>query len=285
MTTHLRSSTSPTRRGRTAAAGLAALALATAGIAVTAPAADAAPSWAPADEATITPGVQTVTAGAGQCTANFVFTDGTDVLIGQAAHCSGTGEATDTNGCDAGSLPLGTRVDIDGASRPGELVYSSWLTMQDAGETDPETCQYNDFALVRIDPADHGKVNPSIPFWGGPTALGDTSTAGEDVYSYGNSSLRLGLSPLSPKQGMSLGAGADGWNHPVYTVTPGIPGDSGSAFLDSQGRALGTLSTLAIAPLPASNGVSDLDQALAYANAHGRSTSLALGTEPFSPIL
>ena len=72
----------------------------------------AAGAWAPAATATIHPGVMTFTEGA-QCTANFVFTQGSDVYIGQAAHCSGTGAATDTNGCDSGSLPLGTPVEIE----------------------------------------------------------------------------------------------------------------------------------------------------------------------------
>ena len=84
------------------------------------------------------------------------------------------------------------------------------------------------------------------------------------MYSYGNSSLRLGLRPLSPKTGVSLGTIASGWSHPVYTVTPGIPGDSGSAFLDADGNALGVLSTLAIAPLAGSNNVSDIGLALEY---------------------
>jgi hypothetical protein len=39
----------------------------------------------------------TYTDGA-QCTANFVFSDAGDVYIGQAAHCSGTGTATETDG-------------------------------------------------------------------------------------------------------------------------------------------------------------------------------------------
>src|SRR5687768_8652200 len=72
-------------------------------------------AWAPAATAPIHPGVMTFTAGA-QCTANFVFTNGSDTFIGQAAHCSGTGAATDTNGCESGSLPLGTPVEVDGAS-------------------------------------------------------------------------------------------------------------------------------------------------------------------------
>ena len=68
-------------------------------------AASAAPTWAPASKAPIHPGVMTFTEGA-QCTANFVFSDATDVYIGQAAHCSGTGTATETDGCDSGSLKI-----------------------------------------------------------------------------------------------------------------------------------------------------------------------------------
>jgi hypothetical protein len=254
---------------------------------LTAAAALAIAAAAPASAA-VQPGAQTFTDGA-QCTSNFVFADGAGgKYLGQAAHCAGTGAATDTNGCDAGSLPLGTAVEIDGAARPGTLAYSSWLTMQGAGESDPDTCQYNDFALIRLDPADAGSANPSIPFWGGPTGLRTTGTGtGEKVLSYGNSSLRAGVTTLSPKEGASLGSEAGGWNHPVYTVTPGVPGDSGSAFIDGQGRAFGTLSTLALAPLPASNGVSDLNLALSYMRSHGGPDArLVPGSAPFrGPLL
>lgn len=249
---------------------------------VTAPAA-AAPTWAPAATATIHPGVQTLTDG-GQCTANFVFTDGAAVFIGQAAHCAGTGGSTETNGCTATSLPLGTPVTVSGASRPGTLAYSSWLTMQAVGETDPDTCQFNDLALVRIDPADVAKVNPSVPHWGGPVALAASGTTlGERVHSYGNSSLRQGITLLSPKTGISLGDSGGDWSHSVLTVSPGVPGDSGSAFLDSEGNALGVLSTLQLAPLTGSNGVGNLARELAYLHAHTAiDARLAPGTQPFN---
>src|SRR2546430_12056442 len=101
--------------------------------------AGATPTWAPAATAAVHPGVQTFTNGA-QCTSNFVFTNGTDVFIGQAAHCSGTGGNTATDGCTSGSLPIGTPVTVTGASRPGTMVYNSWLTMQqDTHEADSET--------------------------------------------------------------------------------------------------------------------------------------------------
>ncbi len=269
---------------------------AVAALSLAAPAA-AAPAWAPADTAEITPGVQMYTEGA-QCTANFVFSDGAgNTYVGYAAHCAGTGAATDTNGCDAASLPLGTRVTFarggslvsEGtAVGQGTLAYSSWLTMQGRGESDENTCAYNDLALVKVDAADVAKVNPSIPFWGGPVAVNTGGTAaGDRVYSFGNSSLRGGVEQLSPKTGLSLGTEGEGWSHPVYTLTPGVPGDSGSAFLDAEGNAVGTLSTLAIAPLAGSNGVGDLSHELGYAQQHGGIAGLQLvpGTEPFSPIL
>lgn len=261
--------------------------------------AHAAPAWAPAATAAIHPGTMMYTAGA-QCTANFVYTDTAgDVLVGYAAHCAGTGASTDTNGCQTDSVPLGTPVDFtnDGnlASEGtivghGKLVYSSWITEHQLGTTDANTCAYNDLALVKVDAADVAKVNPSVPFWGGPTAVATSGTAaGDRLYTYGNSSLRAGLSPLSPHTGVSLGdqAADGGWSHPLYTVSPGIPGDSGSGFLTKDGKAIGVLSTLGLAPLPASNNIGDLAKELAFAQAHSGLSGLTLvpGTEAFNPIL
>jgi hypothetical protein len=238
-----------------------------------------------AHSGTVHPGVQTFTGG-GQCTANFVFRDGSATYIGQAAHCSGTGGSTAVNGCTSPSLPLGTSVTVAGASRPGTLVYNSWLTMQARGETDAATCLYNDFALVRLDPSDVGKVDPTVPGFGGPTGVGGAAV-GATVYSYGNSSLRLGVTQLSPKQGVVVLIAGGGWSRTVYTVTPGIPGDSGSGFMNGAGQAIGVLSTLAVAPLPLSNGVGDLARELAYMRAHSAfgGAELVDGLRPFKPNL
>ncbi|HEX6152198.1 MAG TPA: serine protease [Solirubrobacterales bacterium] len=244
-----------------------------------------ASGWAPAGTASVHPGVQTFTSGA-QCTSNFVFQEGSTVFLGQAAHCSGTGEATETDGCTSDSLPIGTPVEVTGAGRPGTLAYSSWLAMQASGESDPNACAYNDFALIRLDPADVGRVNPSVPGFGGPTGLGTVGALGSTVYSYGNSSLRAGITKLSPKQGIVVQNEGAGWSHNVVTLTPGVPGDSGSGFLNGSGQAFGTLSTLQIAPLAGSNGVGDLQRELAYARSHGfPNLQLVAGTEPFRPNL
>lgn len=253
-------------------------------VALLAPAGSSA--WAPAKTASIHPGVQVRTEGA-QCTSNFVFQEGATVFLGQAAHCSGTGGQTETDGCTSGSLPLGTPVEVSGASKPGTLVYNSWLAMQAAGEADPDTCAYNDLALIRLDPADVGKVNPSVPGFGGPTGVGDPGDSGSTVYSYGNSELRGGIAKLSPKQGIVVQNEGGGWSHIVLTLTPGVPGDSGSGFLDESGQAFGVLSTLQIAPLAGTNGVGDLAKEIAYMRTHSNFSGAQLvpGTEPFRPNL
>ena len=262
-----------------------------------------ASAWAPASSATIHPGVMTFTnassflEGASQCTANFVYTDSAgNVYLGQAAHCSSTGEDTETDGCSTKSLPLGTKIYtgdiVNGGLQKGTLVgtlaYNSWLSMQKEGEKDAATCAYNDLALIKVASNQVANVNPTVPFWGGPNGLA-TSLAGtgSQVYTYGNSILRLGISVLSPKTGLSLGEAeaSDGWSQQVYTVTPGIPGDSGSGYMDANGNALGVLSTVEFAPTPGSNGVGDLAKELAYANqVTGAGYAVAGGTTPFNGV-
>lgn len=265
-----------------------ALALAVAGTAVPAAAvqADGASTpgaWADAAAATIHPGILTRTGGTADCTANFVFTDADKaVYLGQAAHCAQTGDRSQLDGCRTTSMPLGTKVTLGESGVTGKLAYSSWQAMRETKESDPPTCKDNDFALVEI-PADAvGKVNPSMPYFGGPTGVSDGVQRGDVVRSYGNSPIRGGLSSLSPKTGVSIGDLEGGWSHLTLTVTPGIPGDSGSGYLDPSGRALGVLSKLTLYP-PASNAVTDLGRALDYARAHAgiEGLELARGTEPF----
>jgi hypothetical protein len=239
--------------------------------------------WAPEGQAAIHPGVMVFTAG-NQCTANFIYTDGTDTYIGVAAHCAAADGSMDTNGCRAASVPLGTEVHVAGARRTARLAYSSWLTMQANHEHDRNACAYNDFALVRLDPADAARTNPTVPHWGGPNGLKkDTAPSLSTLYGYGNSMLRLGIGLLAPKSGMSLGTRGGGWTHPAYMVTPGIPGDSGGAMLDANGLGGGVLSTVTLWPLVLSNNYTDLNRAMWYMWQHGGPhAALALGTRHFN---
>jgi hypothetical protein len=242
-------------------------------------------AWAPAGSAAIHPGVQAYTEGA-QCTTNFVFTDGSANYIGYAAHCAGTGDATSTNGCEAGALPPGTPVELegsDGQTYVRQLAYSSWHTMQARNESDENACWGNDFALIRLEAGDVNITNPSVPFYGGPSGVTSDLAVGAKAVSYGNSLLRLGLDPLKPKEGIKTGEGDGGWTHNLYTVSPGIPGDSGSGYLrGSDGAAFGVLSTLEILPRAGSNNTTDLTRALSYAATAGFAVSVVPGTEPYS---
>ena len=96
-------------------------------------------------------------------------------------------------------MPLGTQVTFtnDGnlasegtAVGHGTLAYSSWITENQLGTTDANTCAYNDLALVKVDAADVSKVNPSVPFWGGPTGIDTDGTKAGDR--------RLDLRQLQP---------------------------------------------------------------------------------------
>ncbi|MBV8218957.1 MAG: serine protease [Solirubrobacterales bacterium] len=260
---------------------------------LTVPAASAGHTWAPAGQATLGPGVQTYTGG-GQCTANFVFIDAAKhVYLGQAAHCAEVKESH-SDGCHIRTRPLGTRVAFNSggfwsdSGKPvggGTLAYSSWRTMQRLHESDHTTCAYNDFALVRIDPQYTDQVNPSLPYWGGPSGLNTTGAyAGERLHGYGNSSLRGGATQLSPQTGDALrdDPAAHGWSHTFQSSTPGIPGDSGSAWLDAHGRAIGTLSTLSLS-VPIINATGDIARELAYAQQHSgiKGMKLVLGTRQF----
>ena len=151
-----------------------------------------------------------------------------DVYLGQAAHCSGTGGQTETDGCTSGSLPLGTPVEVTGASKPGTLAYNSWLTMQANGRDRPRHLRLQ---RPRPDQDRPGRRRQGQPL-GARASAGRPGSApcgdlGSTVYSYGNSALRAGVTKLSPKQGIVVQNEGGGWSHVVVTLTPGIPGDSG----------------------------------------------------------
>ncbi len=259
-----------TRMGRRAVSVIVMSLVALAGGLGLAPDADAQPTFVPAAQATIRPGVQVVT-GNGQCTANYVYHRAGELYLGMAAHCAGLGEQTDTNGCATESRPLGTPVTIAGAEHRGTLAYSSWAAMEANGERDPLACAHNDFALIRIDPRDHDRVNPTVPHWGGPVGVASPTAPALNGYrAYGNSSLRQGLTLLSPMWGFAAGNHtAGGWLRQAVTLLPGVPGDSGMGLQTYDGLAAGVLSSISIFPDTGLLNFTDVAMAMRYARATG----------------
>jgi hypothetical protein len=90
---------------------------------------------------------------------------------------------------------------------------------------------------------------------------------------------------LSPKQGIVVDRRGKGWRLLVETVTPGIPGDSGSGFIDAKGKAIGVLSTLNLAPEATTNGVGALRKEVRYMRRNSGLSSVRLvrGEKPFEP--
>ncbi|HET8562107.1 MAG TPA: hypothetical protein VFL69_16430 [Marmoricola sp.] len=232
----------------------------------------AAPAPAVASGKRIGPGVQMNTHGA-QCTANFVFRDRRGrTYVGYAAHCAGKGNESQTNGCTTPSYPLGTRVTFTTGETlltggtvlgHGRLAYSSWIAMHRAHTGRHAVCAYNDLALVRVGRSDLRKVDPTVPQLGGPTGVARPPAVGRKVYTYGASSLRGGQAKQGTVRNRSR------WTTTVFTPSPGIPGDSGSGFLTSSGKAFGVLSTLDVLPDTGANGVGSLALEIAFASRHG----------------
>lgn len=281
--------------------------------------AEPAAAFAPADSAAVGPGVQISTplpSGAELCTANFLYTDaaGSDgqaddgagskdaehqsahtesdgqaagvpdgkVYLGAAAHCNAAEDAmSSVDGCKEPVMPEGTEVTIkgrDGQDYKGRVAYNSWVQMQARGETDPALCNFNDMELIELDEAAVAASNPTVPGFGGPTGLDtDGTQEGEKVFSYQPN--QLVATPY--KQGQSFGQPEGPRTHVVATAPPGVPGDSGSGYLDADGEAFGVLSSL-MAPTT-TNGVTDIAQALDYAEQFGSvgAVSLINGDEPF----
>lgn len=220
----------------------------------------------------IRPGVL-VQSDNGSCTSNFLYyTSAQRFFIGAAAHCFSPDTNSGIDPCEGANAPLGSSVEIENARHPGTLAYSSWIAMQERGETPgSNACTYNDFALVEIDPRDLDNVHPAAIFYGGPTGrLSGLAAVGDAVYTYGQSPFHVGVQTLQTKEGEISAIVGEGWSYSVVTDNPGLSGDSGSAVLHESGATLGILATvgLGLGPIgqsPVVNGVTSFERAVDYA--------------------
>ena len=113
----------------------------------------------------------------------------------------------------------------------GTLAYTSWTTMRRARHPQRQRLRLQRLRARQGGTAvrEAGQPQRSVLGWA-PGIDGNGTAAGDRLWTYGNSSLRGGVEPLAPHTGISIGddAADGGWSHPLYTVTPGVPGDSGS---------------------------------------------------------
>ncbi len=230
-----------------------------------------APGWPPLENADLRPGIKVgPEPEGGGCTTNFLFSspDNRTLYIGTGAHC-------------LVGYEVGDRVVIAAGAAEGTLVYCSWATVlgSDTCEsmggpmgTVPVTDRSgfeNDFALIELDARDRGRVHPAVFAWGGPTGLETDPAVGDRVLTFGNSTNRdagpLGQTPLDevdPREGYVKSTSE--WTTFVQMAGPSIGGDSGSAVLTGDGKALGVMQTVEAGD----NGVVNLDRALAFLHEH-----------------
>lgn len=148
-----------------------------------------------------------MTAPAG-CTFNFVFRDGAGGLyIGTAGHC--------VNG-------VGQRVAAQGVGPFGSVVFRRVQGV-------------HDFALVRIDPAFHGRVSPTLCAWGGPVAPDPGSRLPRDLlleYGWG-----FATSATSATRARAL---VETQTYPTHVTWTGLGsgGDSGAPVVNQAGFAV-----------------------------------------------
>lgn len=208
----------------------------------------------------IGPGTQAVTAGR-TCSVNFVFRDARGrTFVGYAASCAS--RPTTATGC-ARSLPLGTRVQFADRGRTvghGTLRYSSFQALQRAGVTTGDACAANDFALVQVRGAARRAVDPSMPYWDGPSSVAGLPAAGSMVFGLARPSAGARLLPRAG-QVDTVGSTAT-----ITTLLPSNRAARGSGFLDDAGRAVGILTA---SRTSGSNRVVSLSDALDYARSHG----------------
>jgi len=166
----------------------------------------------------------------GLCTLNFLFeAPDKERYIGTAGHC-----ILDEGGPTGGNVgektwPKGQGPVAKDSSghRIGEFAYA---ILQDP----------KDFSLIRLDPG--VEASPEMCQFGGPTGINDEVGGGTKVLEYWGNGIAIG-SALPARSAV-----ADGFPDPnhVYALGLALPGDSGSAVITDDGRALGVLVTVGI---------------------------------------
>ncbi|HKN90445.1 MAG TPA: hypothetical protein VJ622_09190 [Acidimicrobiia bacterium] len=166
----------------------------------------------------------------GLCTLNFLFeAPDHERYIGTAGHCilGEGGPMGDNVGEKTWPKGQGPVAKDSAGHRIGEFAYA---ILQDP----------KDFSLIRLD---HGvEASPEMCQFGGPTGINDDVGDGTKVLEYWGNGIGIG-STLPARSAV-----ADGFPNAdhVYAAGLALPGDSGSAVITDDGRAVGVLVTVGV---------------------------------------
>ena len=165
----------------------------------------------------------------GLCTFNFLFeAPDHERFIGSAGHCIlGEGPVADNAGEKVWPKGGGPVAKDSAGHRIGEFAYA---VLQDP----------KDFSLIRLDPG--VESSPEMCDFGGPTGINDDINGDPKVMRYFGNGVGIGTA-LPARSAVALGfPNAD---H-VYGLGLALPGDSGSAVITDDGRAVGVLVTTGV---------------------------------------
>ncbi len=153
------------------------------------------------------------------CTTNFVFGSSADYYIGTAGHCTNVGDEVTLVAAPGVLMNIGTTVKS---------------VNQGVG---------NDFALIDVRPEMEQYVNPSMAYFGGPTAAGSPQSG--DVVEHSGHGLVVGTGG-TPRAGVVVYRGAGDGGDAFAWAGAASPGDSGSAVRLANGQAAGDLTHLVV---------------------------------------
>lgn len=209
----------------------------------------------------LSPGDEVVSDGTG-CTLAFLLADPTGLYFATAGHC----------------IQVGNTATNPGLGNFGVGAFHH-LKPETGSETDGSPGE--DFGLIRIDPEYYDKLNPKVCGWNGPTGLYDSAPGSGEVHHYGYGLL---FGSISEETRTRTGYNLINDNTAFYWTGAGVPGDSGSAVLAADGRALGVLTHLVVSP-PDTNGGTHLLRGFALAEAGGYQLRLVLmGEDPIQVL-
>ncbi len=153
------------------------------------------------------------------CTTNFVFGSASNYYIGTAGHCTSVGD------------------EVTLVAAPGVLMNIG-TTVKSVNKGIG-----NDFALIDVRPEMEQYVNPSMAYFGGPTAAGSPQSG--DVVEHAGHGLVIGTGG-TPRAGIVVYRGPGEGGDAFAWAGAASPGDSGSAVRLANGQAAGDLTHLVV---------------------------------------